>query len=89
MEGARLTGGAAPTFLPATSGRAGSRLAYEPVAGSVRVAGSGPGEHLVPGRRRRRTRQPGPWSLAGVVALRAPAWPAPRRTRELSQPTRR
>ena len=88
MEGARLTGGAAPTFLPATAGRAGSRLAYEPL-GSVRAAGSGPGGHLVPGRRRRRTRQPGPWSRAGVVAPRAPARPAPHRTRALSQPTRR
>jgi hypothetical protein len=58
MEGARLTGGAAPTFLPAAAGRAGSRLAYEPSVGSVRAAGSGPGD-LVPERRRRRTRQPG------------------------------
>jgi hypothetical protein len=86
MEAARLTGGAAPTFLPATAGRAGSRLAYEPSAGSGRAAGSGPGEHLVPGRRRRRTRQPGPWSLADV-ALLAPVRPAPRPARELSQQT--
>lgn len=66
----------------ARRGKAGVRT---PVSGSVRAAGSGPGGHLVAGRRRRRTRQHGPWSRAGVVALRAPARPAPRPAGELSQ----
>jgi hypothetical protein len=61
MEGARLPRGAAPTLSPATAGRAGSRLAYEPLlTGSVRAAGSGPGE--APG-------------AGEETPAHAPAWP--------------
>ena len=56
MEGARLMCGAAPTFLPATAGRAGARLAYEPVAGACG---------------RRAPDRAGAWCRGGDVGVRA------------------
>jgi hypothetical protein len=74
---ARLPRGVAPIFLPAAAGRAGPKLAYGPSTGSVRTAGCGPGT-LVPGRRRRRTRQhvPSGHGRRGSASIR-PAGPAP------------